>query len=76
MGIYRENSGTLDFIICGADMHHIFHANAFDVCPYLCHQLVGTISFVHVSSRDAPSIRESTIASLVLDYFGNVIAYA
>ena len=71
MGIYREISGKLYFIICGADMmHHIFHANSFefDVCPYLCHQLVGAISFVHVSfsSRDAPSIGESAIESLLI----------
>ena len=45
-------------------MHHIFHANALDVCPYLCHQLIGAISFEHMSCRDSPSIEYRYIASL------------
>ena len=76
MGIYRLISGALHFHHLRSRMHHIFHANALDVCPYLCHQLIGAISFEHVSCRDSPSIRELTAASLFLDYFVNVTTCA
>jgi len=46
---------------------HENRGNKHPKTEYLCYQLVGAISFVHVSSQDAPSIGESTTSSLAAE---------